>query len=127
MGSKGLVPVSTTFQTITSLPTHPTPRHSTVLNKTFPSFLPSPLFQHTPIHSTALSVSFADVRFTFTPLILSSLHIPNGSSDPSLMMAPLSCSSFPPVLHNRPYQRLWYVLSCLWDCAYKRFLAKISQ
>ena len=21
------------------------------------------------------------------------------------------------------YQRLWYVLSCLWDCAYKRTLA----
>ena len=31
--------------------------------------------------------------------------------------------SFQPVLHNRCNKRLWYVLSCLWDGAYKRTLA----
>ena len=48
----------------------------------------------------------------------------NGSSDRSLMLDSLRYFSFQPVLHDWCIsQRLWYVLSCLLDGAYKRFLA----
>ena len=36
---------------------------------------------------------------------------------------PLSYYSFQPVLHDWCKQRPWYVLSCMWDGAYKRTLA----
>ena len=36
---------------------------------------------------------------------------------------PLSYFSFQPVLHDWCKKRPWYVLSCLWDGAYKRTLA----
>ena len=36
---------------------------------------------------------------------------------------PLSYFSFQPVLHDWCNKRAWYVLSCLWDGAYKRTLA----
>ena len=36
---------------------------------------------------------------------------------------PLSYFSFQPVLHDWCNKRPWYVLSCLWDGAYKRTLA----
>ena len=41
----------------------------------------------------------------------------DGSSDRSFMVDPLICFSFQPVVHD------WYVLSCLWDGAYKITLA----
>ena len=47
----------------------------------------------------------------------------DGSSDRSFMVDPLSYFSFQPVLHDWCKQRPWYVLSCLWDGAYKRTLA----
>ena len=46
-----------------------------------------------------------------------------GSSDRFFWVDPLSYFSFQPVVHDRCKQRLWYVLSCLWDDAYKRTLA----
>ena len=36
---------------------------------------------------------------------------------------PIELFLFQPVLHDWCNKRLWYVLSCLWDCAYKRTLA----
>ena len=39
------------------------------------------------------------------------------------MVDPLSYFLFQPVLHNWCNKRLWYVLSCLWDDAYKITLA----
>ena len=45
----------------------------------------------------------------------------DGSSDRSFMVYPLSYFSFQPVLHH--WYNKGYVLSCLWDCAYKRTLA----
>ena len=46
-----------------------------------------------------------------------------GPSDRSFMVDPLNYFSFQPVLHDWCKKRPWYVLSCLWDGAYKRTLA----
>ena len=46
----------------------------------------------------------------------------DGSSNRSFMLDQLSYFSFLPVLHGW-YNKDWYVLSCLWDGAYKRTLA----
>ena len=46
----------------------------------------------------------------------------SGSLDQYFMMDTLSYFSFKPVL-NDWYNRAWYVLSYLWDSAYKRYLA----
>ena len=51
----------------------------------------------------------------------------DGTSDRSFMVDPLSYFSFQPVLHDWCNKRLWYVLSCLWDDAYKRTLAANRQ
>ena len=45
------------------------------------------------------------------------------SSDRSLMVDKLSYFSLQPVFHDWRNKGSWYVLSCLWDDAYKRTLA----
>ena len=47
----------------------------------------------------------------------------DGSSDRSLTVNQLRYFLFQPVLHHWCNKKLWYVLSCLWDGAYKRTLA----
>ena len=51
----------------------------------------------------------------------------HGSLDRSFMVDPLSYFSLPPVLHAWCIKGLWYVLSCLWDDAYKKTLLLIGK